>query len=207
MTVDSFVPDQQAQKLAIIRDAAGLLDTTFSPLMVAPPPSDAEIVASLRTTAASLRTAAKTGTAAPARHALSLAGKLEALANGSGAARVRATAAFVPGLKAMLAELRAPCTPRPCSSKPAKGLLRDWVSPDGQYRVQVFPRAKSSDNKALRFFTHSVMAVAPDATGTPIIILELARTIVWAFRGSRRAVLHLHCDHPGDRVTPISGTS
>ena len=58
-------------------------------------------------------------------------------------------------------------------------LLRDWVSADGQYRVQVFPTAQ--DNKTLRHFTRDVLAVAPDATGTPIIIMESARTIVWAF--------------------------
>ena len=42
LTLSSFVPDQQKEKLALIADAANLLDSTLNPLDVLPPPSDAD---------------------------------------------------------------------------------------------------------------------------------------------------------------------
>ncbi len=180
LTVDTFVPKDQAPKLALIRDAANLLDTTFSPFLLAPPPNDAETVAALRGTAASLRAAAQMSKGPAAQHALALASSLDRLAQGDAATRARATAAFVPSLKVMLNQLRAALHPAPITLQSLpQDLLRDWVSVDGQYRVQVFPTAQ--DNKTLRHFTRDVLAVAPDATGTPIIIMESAKTILWSF--------------------------
>jgi predicted RND superfamily exporter protein len=126
----------------------------------------------------SVATARDKTRAAP--HALALARTLDRLAQANPDVRAHATQAFVPGLKTMLGELRAALHPQPIRfERLPKDLLRDWISADGQYRVQVFPAAQ--DNKSLRYFTRAVLAVAPDATGTPIIIMESARTIVWAF--------------------------
>ena len=50
-TLSSFVPEAQSEKLAIIADAANLLDLALNPIAVAPPPSDAEVLASLGGTA------------------------------------------------------------------------------------------------------------------------------------------------------------
>jgi len=180
LTVSTFVPNDQPAKLVLIRDAAGLLETTFNPFLVAPPPSDAEIVAALHGTASSLRSASRTSKGPAAQHALVLAGVLDRLAKADAATRARAVQAFVPGLKTMLNQLRAALHPAPIRLETLPiDLLRDWVSVDGQYRVQVFPTAQ--DNKTLRHFTRDVLAVAPDATGTPIIIMESAKTIVWSF--------------------------
>ena len=55
LTVSSFVPDDQDKKLALISDADRLLDSTLNPFEVKPPPSDADLVASFKTTAAKLR--------------------------------------------------------------------------------------------------------------------------------------------------------
>ncbi len=53
ITLSSFVPDQQTEKVALIADASSLLDATINPFEVAPAPSDAEVVASFRDTAQS----------------------------------------------------------------------------------------------------------------------------------------------------------
>src|SRR6202000_59850 len=58
LTLSSYVPDQQKEKLALIQDAAGLLDSTLNPLDVAAPPSDADVVKSFQDTGAKLRAAA-----------------------------------------------------------------------------------------------------------------------------------------------------
>ena len=60
-------------------------------------------------------------------------------------------------------------------------LARDWVTPDGQARIDVAPKGNSNDNDVLRAFARAVQAVAPDATEGPISILEARRTVVTAF--------------------------
>jgi hypothetical protein len=181
LTIESFVAENQGPKLAVIRDAANLLDTVFHPFSVAPPPTDADVIAALRGTADSLRKAATTAKGAPADHAQALASTLDRLAQASPVARVRAANAFVPGLKSLLAQLNTVMHPRPIRFKTLPpDLKRDWISADGQYRVQVSP-VGNPNNRQIRYFTRAVMAATPDATGTPVIILESAHTIVWAF--------------------------
>jgi hopanoid biosynthesis associated RND transporter like protein HpnN len=180
LTVDSFIPKDQDAKLTVIRDAASVLEATFNPFFIAPPPGDADVVASLRSTAVSLRAASAASKGTPSQHALALARILDRLWRGDAALRARAAKAFVPGLKTMLGQIRTALHPAPIRLETLpQDLLRDWVSPDGQYRVEAFPKAQ--DNKSLRHFTRDALAIAPDATGTPIIIMESAKTIVWAF--------------------------
>ena len=182
MTIDTFVPDQQAEKLAVIRDAAGLLDSTFNPFLMPPPPSDNEVVASLRSTAGALRKAAATDRGTAGRHADRLASILDNLAGAAPAVRVAAANAFVPGLKTMLDQLRAALHPEPVSFQSLpKDLVSDWVTSNGLYRVEVFPAGNSNDNAVLDRFTRAVLKVAPHVTGTPIIIRESGKTIVNAF--------------------------
>ncbi len=87
ISLSDFVPEDQPRKLKIIGDANMLLDPTINPFSVKPAPSDAEIVASLRTTAKALRDAAGPQQTPAAGAALQFAGTLEALANGDAAMR------------------------------------------------------------------------------------------------------------------------
>ena len=182
LTVDTFIPDHQAEKLAVIKDAADLLDTTFNPFMTAPPPGDADIVASLKATAAKLRSAARKSSGKSAADAKALAATLDRLAAAKPALRQRASDAFVPGLETLLGQLRAVLHPTEISYQTLPADLKaDWVSPSGLYRVQVFPSGDANDNAVLTRFTDAVLKVAPQTTGTPIIIKESGRTIVSAF--------------------------
>jgi hypothetical protein len=182
VTLSSFVPDQQKEKLALIADAANLLDTTLNPLDVAPPPSDAQLVASFKDTAAKLRAAAGQAQDQPARDARRLAAALDAVVAAGPAARARATQAMVPGLQTMLSQLSdsLKAAPVTVASMP-EDLRADWVAPDGTARIQVFPKNTSNDPGALSDFSDQVQSVAPQATGAPISILESGKTIVGAF--------------------------
>ena len=60
-------------------------------------------------------------------------------------------------------------------------LKRDWVAPDGQARVEVFPKNLDDSNQNLRAFSRAVEAVAPDATGEPILVQASGRTVIGAF--------------------------
>ncbi|HKD48197.1 MAG TPA: MMPL family transporter [Rhizomicrobium sp.] len=182
LTLSTFVPDDQTQKLALIADANGLLDPTLNPFDVKPSPSDAELVASFKATAAKLRDAAKDGRDEASSHARALAASLEVLANGPKANRDRATEAIVPGLKTMLRQLSDALTPgRVSLDNLPPQMKRDWVTPDGMARIQVFPKDISNDPRVLSRFSDAVLRVAPDATGAPISIRESGRTIVGAF--------------------------
>jgi hopanoid biosynthesis associated RND transporter like protein HpnN len=182
LTLSSYVPDQQKEKLALIADANNLLDSTLNPLDVTPPPNDAERVASFRATAQKLRQAAGNAQDKPARDARRLADALDAVAKGGAPAIARAREAFVPGLKVMLTQVSDSLKAAPVTVASMPADLRDaWVAPDGTARIQVFPKNTSNDPAALSAFSDQVLSVAPMATGAPISIRESGKTIVGAF--------------------------
>jgi hopanoid biosynthesis associated RND transporter like protein HpnN len=182
LTLDSFVPDDQPAKLVLIRDAHTLLDPTLNPFLTKPPPSDADIVTSLKNAAAALRAAIPGQGGSIAGKAQTLALLLDRVASGPAKLRARADAAFVPGLQSLLEQLRAALTPQPVTlAALPKSLSQDWVSRDGKYRLQVFPKGNANNNTVIQEFTRQVRIIAPEATGTPISILESGRTIVRAF--------------------------
>lgn len=184
LTVDTFVPDQQAEKRALLADAAGLLDTVFNPFVRPRPPTDADIVNSLQAASAALKEAATTAGSADgsATQAQRLAAILDRLAGADPVAWARADKAFLPGLQTILQQLRLALYPEPITieSLPAD-LVRDWITVNGQYRLQVFPSGDTHNNDVLNRFTDAILRVAPDATGTPIIIEESGKVIVAAF--------------------------
>jgi hypothetical protein len=55
-------------------------------------------------------------------------------------------------------------------------LARDWVAPDGRARVEVLPAADPNDTATLRWFATAVLAVAPDASPTPVWLIEAEHT-------------------------------
>jgi hopanoid biosynthesis associated RND transporter like protein HpnN len=184
LTLSTFVPDQQPEKLAAISNAAFLLGPTLDPFITQPPPTDADVVQSLQAVAGALRQAA----ASPASgieardDARRLADRLQRLAGGPPQWRVQAAQTLVTPLGPLFAQLRAllQATPVAMASLPPD-LVREWVAPNGQARVQVFPKGDTNDNRVLVQFSKAVQAIAPNATGTPITIQEAGATIVGAF--------------------------
>jgi len=182
LTLSSFVPEQQKEKLALIADAGNLLDATLNPFDVLPPPSDAERVAAFKDTAQKLRAAAGTVQDKPAQDARRLADALDAVAHAGKPAMDRAQEAIVPGLKTMLTQVSDSLKAAPVSVQTMPADFRaDWVAPDGTARIQVFPKNTSNDPPALSAFSDQVLSVAPQATGAPISIRESGKTIVGAF--------------------------
>ncbi|HEX4635732.1 MAG TPA: MMPL family transporter [Rhizomicrobium sp.] len=182
LTLTSFVPDQQKEKLALIADAANLLDTTLNPFEVLPPPGDADDIAAFKSTAEKLRAAASTAQDKPARDARRLADALDAMVKAGAPAIARAREAIEPGLKTMLAQVSdsLKAAPVTVANMPAE-LRADWVAKDGTARVQVFPKDTSNSHQSIAAFSDQVMSVAPQATGAPISIRESGKTIVGAF--------------------------
>ena len=183
ITLQSFVPGEQQEKLTLIEDAADLLGATFNTTEVKAEPTDAQNRQALAATARSLRAAAGDKRTGGSEAASQLADLLDRLAISEKTFRDRATNALVPGLKTLLSQVRTSLTAEPISvDKLPIDLVSDWIGTDGRARIQVFPKGDANDNATLRHFTQAVLAVAPDATGAPISIQESSSTIVRAFQ-------------------------
>ncbi|MDB5477460.1 MAG: hopanoid biosynthesis-associated transporter HpnN [Phenylobacterium sp.] len=183
LTLDSLVPGDQAPKLALLQDAALLLDPTVNPFDVAPPPSDADLVRSLRTTTAALRALAATPAAGPIRpDATRLAGLLQAAADGSPGLRARLQATLTAGLPVALGQVRAMLAAQPVSVDTLPpDLKEDWVAADGRARVEIYPAGDPQDAKTVVRFVAAVQRLAPTALGTPVAVGETQRLILGAF--------------------------
>lgn len=181
MTLDSFIPEGQEEKLVMIADTASLFESTFALSRQKVPTMD-ENREALRRMAESLRYEA--GDAALAGR---VAGLLERIAaEPSLEVLARAEESLLEPVQAKLAEIRnlleAKSVARP--NIPAE-LARDWVTEEGKLLIQVFPKRgvdnNPRDTEMLARFIDAVAAVAPSAAGTPVSIRESGRTIVRAF--------------------------
>ncbi len=182
MTLQSFIPDQQPEKLALISDAALLMDTTLNPIEMKRPPTLDETRASIAATRAKVATIAAGASGAAADVARRFADRLDALEKADAAKIALTEAAFVPGLRTVLEQLRAALMPQMVTLDTLpRDLKNDWLAADGRARVQAFPKGDSDDNAVLEQFVDAVRKVAPNAIGGPVSTLESGRTIVRAF--------------------------
>jgi len=180
-TLASFVPKDQPAKLELIQDASLLVGPSLDPEEVKPAPNDVEVVEAMKTAASSLRSAAAQG-GDGAEQPSRMAGLLDRLATANPDVRARAASALLPGLALALDQTREALAAGPVElADLPPDLVRDWQPPDGRALVQASPRGDVTSNEALRAFTEAVMRVAPEATGTPVSILESGVTIVHAF--------------------------
>ncbi|MDF2995875.1 MAG: hopanoid biosynthesis-associated transporter HpnN [Xanthobacteraceae bacterium] len=179
--LDSFVPEDQAPKLAAIGEASKSLNLSAdSPDAV--PPEDAALVQSLAALAPKLASAATAHPGPGAETARQLASALQRLENGTPAQRAALNATLSQPLDMMLKQMRASLQARPVAldTLPAE-LERDWRTPDGRYRLEVFPSGEADDNSVLRRFRDAVSQVTPAISGLPVVTQAAASTIAGAF--------------------------
>ncbi len=180
VTLASFVPTEQPEKLALIGDAAKRLE----PALAVPPrtpPSDAETQAAMSTTVTALRQAADEASDSAAASARRLAGALDKLRAAPPDVRAAAASAVDTPLKVVLDQIREMLRARSITLESLpRTLVADWIAKDGRARVQVLPRG-GQDEASLHRFAHAVQKVAPDATGAPIDTRASGDSVVRAF--------------------------
>jgi len=182
ITISNFVPEAQTEKLGLIQRARAVLTTAINPPKLRPPPSDAENVRALTTTADALRQMANEEAGGGASAARRLSALLTQLAKSDQETRSRAAAALIPPLKTALDGLRNGLKAQPVTLETLpKDLKRDWVTEDGRALIEVSPKGDPNDNEVLRKFATAVLAVAPTATGSPVSLQESGHTVVRAF--------------------------
>jgi uncharacterized protein len=182
LTLSSFVPADQDQKIAALKGASERLGTALNPKEVQPAPSDQEVVAAIQGAAEDLSQAAGNETGPAAESARHVADFLSRLARADAGIRAKAEAAIVPPLVFGLDQLRKSLAPEVVTTKTLPpNLVRDWVLPDGRARVQALPKGDPNDINVLRTFATAVLRAEPTATGAAISYYESAKTVTTAF--------------------------
>jgi uncharacterized protein len=181
-TLSTFIPTEQDKKLPLIKNAAETLGPALAPATISPPPTDADNISIINSTVDALNRFAAAAPGPGADAAKRLAAAMATLAKGDEAARQRAETAFVQPLKTALDNLRGLLKAQEITrSNLPPELVGQWITKDGQARLDVAPSGNEKDNATLRTFARDVQRVEPNATEGPVSILEARRTIITAF--------------------------
>jgi hopanoid biosynthesis associated RND transporter like protein HpnN len=182
-SIDSFVPADQPQKLAIIADANTILAPTLAPHDAAAPVTPDQIRLAAKAALGQIDPALPK---LPPDHPLALvAGDLRKIQDASDAALMAMNAALTRFLPEQLDHLRTALNADPVTlASVPPDIARDWTLPDGQARLEVTPKPDSSTSSGLHTFVDEVKQVAPDAGGSAVTIVATSSTIVGAFRSA-----------------------
>ncbi len=196
LTLQSFVPEDQDAKLALIEDASFFLQNTLSPAEVEAEPTPAETQAVIgklvlelsaavqarRLASVELSDVARDLDSPAAVQARRLASVLAPLVHAPPAALDEAQHALIAPLRTTLRQARSLLGAERMSIETLPPeLKKTWMSTDGRVRVEVVPKGDGNDNAVLRRFVTAVRGVAPEAAGTPVFMIEAAATVIKAF--------------------------
>jgi uncharacterized protein len=181
ISINTFVPADQQQKLAVTADADTILAPTLAPHGSAAPVTAEEIRMAAKAALSQIDPAlAKL----PKNHPLAaLAEDLRRMQTAPDAMLLATNDALTRFLPTQLGHLRLALGAEPVTlaAIPAD-FARDWLLPDGRARVQVNPKPEAQSPAGLKTFVQQVTAVAPNAGGSAVTIAATADTIVGAFR-------------------------
>jgi hypothetical protein len=183
LSINTFVPADQKEKLAIIADANSILAATIAPRGPAAPVTPDDIRLAAKAALAQILPALPK---LPADHPLvQIADDLKRIQTAPNDVLLAMNAALTRFLPSQLDQLRLSLSAEPVTlaSIPAD-FARDWVLPDGRARVQVNPKPDYHTPAGLRRFVAEVKTVAPDAGGSAVTIQATSDTITGAFESA-----------------------
>ncbi len=181
ITLLSFVPEDQKEKLALIADADGIMAPTLMAASSVAPVTPAEIRQAAKAALSQIDPAlGKLKADHPLR---AIDADLKRLEVAPDAVLMAANQALTRFLPDQLALLRTALSAGPVTVHDIpQDLARDWLLPDGTARVQVLPATTAESTKGLRRFADEVTGVAPEAGGSAVTIEATSDTITGAFR-------------------------
>jgi hypothetical protein len=183
VTLQSFVPTEQKEKLELVDDAASVLESALENVSFRAAPSDEELQKMLASTVAALQSTASQAEEGPAsRSVRRLADALDRLKAATPDVRARAQLAVTVPLSVTLEQIRTELKASPVSVETLPpDLVDDWMTRDGRARIQVLPSSGRTDNEFLRHFSAAVLNVAPNGSGAPISASASGDSVVEAF--------------------------
>jgi hypothetical protein len=185
VTLASFIPSHQEEKLSIIDDMKLLL----APVFLSPTPSaqltGKDQVAALDNFLTALaklnRTEQMAGLAASAHRLAVSLDRLKTMPGWPQQILADLQEMLLSHLPGILHRLQQLLMAEPVSLMSLPQALRDdYMTPDGRARIEVYPKQNMADNRQLREFVTTVQAVAPTATGTPVTLLKAGEVVMGA---------------------------
>ena len=186
ITLASFVPRAQDEKLAIIEGLYLALAGALEPGDTKPAVSTADEITSLREFQARLATAALDPSLSPEFKASlsrlqALLDKVTTHPEGMDALVSRLRHQLIGDLAATLQRLNRLLEASEITGAQLPTTLRqEYVAADGRARIQVIPKADLSNNHAMRDFVRAVQSLAPEATDAPVELYEGSRVVIRA---------------------------
>ncbi|HEX2238522.1 MAG TPA: MMPL family transporter [Gammaproteobacteria bacterium] len=185
ITLASYIPEQQREKLAIINDLNLVLGFSMLPSSRGPAPNAAEAEEAINTFIENSREWISTARNTKLSTSLArLVHDLKLLKQARGWPE-RVLPAFnknlIGDLPDVLTRLRSLLKARPVSlAEIPKDVRQQYITADGRARVQVFPSESMNNTSAMRQFVAAVQAIAPNATGAPVSLVEAGKVVVGA---------------------------
>ena len=183
LSLTTFVPAHQSDRLAVIADARHILAPTLAERDPAAPVIPDQIGMAARAALAQIEPALPK--LAKDHPLAAIAGDLRQLAAAADPLLLAANTALTRFLPAQLSNLRTAlgAETTTVASLPEE-LTRDWRLPDGRMRLQVVPTDAARTSAGLRAFVTDVTRVAPEAGGSAVTIQATSATITGAFRAA-----------------------
>lgn len=181
ISINTFVPADQQQNLAIITDANTILAPTLAPHGSVAPVTPQDIRLAAKAALAQIDPAlAKL----PSNHPLAeVAADLRVIQTAPDATLLTLNAELTRFLPTELNQLRTSLNAAPITLQTIPpDFARDWLLPDGQARIQVNPKPEAKTPAGLHRFVQQVTAIDPNAGGAAVTIVDTADTTVGAFR-------------------------
>ena len=178
MTLLSFIPENQEQKLSMISDANLLLAPTLNPTETAVAPTDDDIVEAIKKTIFSLQEISSDHPTADR-----LAKALETVVTRQDHGLFQnLNDSLISGMTNHLSLVRELLAVQPVTiDSITEDLRNDWVTSDGRAKITIYPKGDARDHKTLEAFASAVKSIAPNASGTAISIQESGKTVAGAF--------------------------
>ncbi len=179
LSLSSFVPTEQAPKMALLADAANILSSTLARRTPPAPVQPADIRLAATAALSQLEHAGSGPAAAPIQPIIA---DLTTLAVAPDATLMAVNASLTRYLPLQLGRLRTALAAHPVTvADIPPDIAVDWRLPDGRIRVQALSKPAARDSAGLHAFVAQVRSVAPDAAGSAVTIVETSGTITHAF--------------------------
>lgn len=184
VTASSLIPDNQPEKLSILDDLSLVMPPFTLQAKSLPPSSPQAIASALQHLQNSLEDYTQhAGNKALTPHATALASRLADFLRSADADTLQGLDRnLTDGLVARIKDLSMALSPEQVEMKSLPdGLKARFLAADGRARVQVFSRLDLDAAGNMRRFVRQIQALAPHATGDPVMMVEGGATVAHAF--------------------------